>query len=407
MSNHPSTQLIVILFFIIDLSEDSLIFYLNRWLEERITYGEMCSRLGWYPKKLQKTIEEFQELGYIQIGRKLGKSKGYDLLFKLVDELSLQSGRTHGARFIHGAIEAQGYRVCIKLVKQILREVDPEGAHERFYGHLVQRVPYFVKGPLSLIHIDGCHKLIHWKIVIHGGIDGYSRFITFMDVRTNNRAETMFESFFASVQRHGLPSRVRGDFGVENVKICRYMNLRRGNNRGSFIAGPSKRNQRIERLWRDVANAFQTRFANLFMQMEQHGILNRDEDVHIAVLHIVYLPWLKKECADFVAMWNNHKVSTNKDRSPKSEFAVTKDPGFQLDLSDSIVDYSDQQEDAETVVLKLIKSPNNVSVNARELDGHIVDQVMSQFGNRINNPNVQDCQVPLFVEILRFVSTFF
>lgn len=231
----------------------------------------MCSRLGWYPKKLKRTIEKYQEEGLIRIGIKLSMSKGFDLLSQMVDEISLNSGRTHGARFIHGAIEARGYAVDLNLVKKILSTIDAKGAFERYNGRLVKRVPYSVKGPLSLIHIDGCHKLIDWKIVIHGGIDGYSRFITFMDVRTNNRADSMFKSFLDSVQRHGLPSRVRGDFKVENVKICRYMNIRRGSNRGSFIVGPSKRNQRIERLWRDVASGFQTRFGNLFVQMEQHG----------------------------------------------------------------------------------------------------------------------------------------
>lgn len=385
--------------------EAILVSLLNRWLEERLQYKEICSKLGWYPKKLKKTIEKYQNEGLIKIRVKLSKSNGYDELYNLVDQLSSKSGRTHGGRFIHGAIEAKGYAVNLNLVKEILSEVDPIGVFERFNGRLLKRVPYSVKGPLSLIHIDGCHKLIDWKFVIHGGVDGYSRFITFMDVRTNNRAETMFESFFASIQAHGLPSRVRGDFGVENVKICRYMHLRRGCNRGSFIAGPSKNNTRIERLWRDVANGFQTRFHNLFVSMEMAGILQRYIDVHLAVLHLVYLPWVKKECADFVDMWNHHRVSSNENKPPKSVFAATKRPGFQLDLCEHIVHYGDQHEDANVVLRKLMESPNNVSVDSHVFEDKILALVMHQFGNRIYNPNLEDCQVPLFREILHFVST--
>ena len=50
---------------------------------------------------------------------------------------------------------------------------------------------YSVDGPNSLWHIHGNHKLIRWKVVIHGGIDGHSRTIVFIQCATNNRADTV------------------------------------------------------------------------------------------------------------------------------------------------------------------------------------------------------------------------
>ena len=41
----------------------------------------------------------------------------------------------------------------------------------------------------TLWHIDGYHKLIRWRYVIHGGIDGCSRLIMYLKVATNNRAD--------------------------------------------------------------------------------------------------------------------------------------------------------------------------------------------------------------------------
>ena len=70
---------------------------------------------------------------------------------------------------------------------------------------------------------DGHHKLIRWRIVTHGGIDGYSRMIVYLCASTNNRASTVHSLFMEAVERFGLPSRVRSDEGGENVMVARHM----------------------------------------------------------------------------------------------------------------------------------------------------------------------------------------
>ena len=52
-------------------------------------------------------------------------------------------------------------------------------------------------------------KLIRWRIVTHGGIDGYSRIPVYLGPGDNNRAETVLRLFLEAVQKYGLPSRVR------------------------------------------------------------------------------------------------------------------------------------------------------------------------------------------------------
>ena len=59
----------------------------------------------------------------------------------------------------------------------------------------------------NIIMADWHHKLIRWRLVTHGGIDGYSRLIVYLKYSVNNKSSTVYVLFLEAIRRYGLPSR--------------------------------------------------------------------------------------------------------------------------------------------------------------------------------------------------------
>ena len=220
-----------------------------------------------------------------------------------------------GETYVRRGLVARKIFVPRHRVRECLNLLDPVGRTMR-RRFAIQRRQYNVAAPNHLWHIDSNHKLIQWKFVVHGCIDGNSRAIIYLKCRTNNLAATALQFFIEGTEKFGVPSRVRADHGVENVDIARFMITTRGTDRGSFITGASIHNQRIERLWREVNRVLGALYKDLFIFMENNDVLDVDNEVHLLALEIVYLPRINASLNEFEQQWNYHGVRTVCHQSP-------------------------------------------------------------------------------------------
>ena len=161
------------------------------------------------------------------------------------------------------------------------------------------------------IIIDGNHKLIRWRLVIHGGIDGYSRMPVYLRASDNNKADTVLRNFVGAVSVYGVPLRVRADRGGENTLVCQYMlrHPHRGPGRGSFITGKSVHNQRIEKLWRDVFSCISL-FYHIFFALEDDGVLDPSNETDLFCLHFVFLPRINAQLETFRQAYCRRRLRT-------------------------------------------------------------------------------------------------
>ena len=98
----------------------------------------------------------------------------------------------------------------------------------------------------------------------------------------------------------GLTSRARSDYGMVNFYVAQFMLEHRGVGRGSIITGSSVRSCTVERSHRDIYAWVLTFYAHIFAAMEADGILDVLNDVHLYILHHIFIPRINRYLQEFV-----------------------------------------------------------------------------------------------------------
>ncbi|KAF3833193.1 hypothetical protein F7725_026858, partial [Dissostichus mawsoni] len=121
----------------------------------------------------------------------------------------------------------------------------------------LRRRQYHSRGPNALWHMESYDKLKPYGIAINGCIDGFSRYIMWMEAYTTNSDPKVIADYYISTVTRigGCPQRMRADRGTENGHVREMQLFLRRNQtdhhagEGSFIYGCSTANQRIESWW--------------------------------------------------------------------------------------------------------------------------------------------------------------
>ena len=78
-----------------------------------------------------------------------------------------------GERLMAGHLASHGIFVTRARLRASIHRVDPVNTAARRSVTIRRRV-YYADGPNARWHVDGNHKLIKWRFVVLGGIDGFS-----------------------------------------------------------------------------------------------------------------------------------------------------------------------------------------------------------------------------------------
>ncbi|KAJ6599541.1 hypothetical protein B0H10DRAFT_1959063 [Mycena sp. CBHHK59/15] len=165
------------------------------------------------------------------------------------------------ARVKAGRIQSLEIHVPVARVQESLWPVNSIGVIVRWNTVIKQRV-YNVQGSNALWHMDGNEKLHPWGFYVHGCVDGHSS---------------------------------------------------------------STQNIHMERGWHNIWKDTLESFGEIFMYLEEQGLLHLESPVHRFCLFVVFQPHIQKSLDETVALWNLHKIRTAGNKTPLAIYQLSKE----------------------------------------------------------------------------------
>ena len=138
-------------------------------MECNFTVKDMSDILGMSKRTVERRMNQY-ELTNMNRFSTIDDER-LDAIVSEIKGLSLDCG----SKLLSGYLRARNIHVE-SCVRESLTRVDPLGIQARRCRTVHRRV-YNISHPLTLWHFDGNHKLVHWRMVVHGCVDGYTRIL--------------------------------------------------------------------------------------------------------------------------------------------------------------------------------------------------------------------------------------
>lgn len=262
------------------MDEENTLTYITYYFLMGLQYAEILTFLNFHHHINMSMSTLKRKLRILGLNRKKKFSSLTDIVVFLEKELST-AGRMCGYRWMHLRCIQEGLVVTQKIVALILKELDPVGVMYRSRRRLRRRL-YANKGPNFVWHVDSYDKLKPYGLAINGAIDGFSRYILWLEVgRTASDPKVVGGYFLNTVKTlGGCPRKIRFDLGTENTYIEQFQQFFRQNpidnedtsyGTRSFIYGKSQLNQRIESWWGVLRKHSSQFWMNFFEELRDAG----------------------------------------------------------------------------------------------------------------------------------------
>lgn len=286
-----------------------------KYFNQHFTYAEICQLLG-KKHNIRISVSSLKRMIYtIGLRRKnVQESDIEDICNAMIEEL-YSSGYNLGYRALWSKLKKK-YHLIVKrdTVYELLKEIDPEGVAARF-GNRLRRRQYLSPGPNYAWHLDGYDKLKPYGFAVHACVDGYSRYILWLEVATtNNDPKVTANYFLETVKKYKcLPNFIRSDKGTENIlieslQIC----LRKDHEdeysgERSYFKGKSVHNQRIESYWGRMRQHTADFYIQFFKCMVQENLFN-GSDLQKMCLQYSFGPLIQYDLYMTAELWNEHRI---------------------------------------------------------------------------------------------------